>query len=201
MRIEKIIFCQPIIIRSIWFSITYCDFEFLEAFLFFSNGSSKVYFYFRFKLTFLDFSFIWTCGALYHKKIYVFNSYRIPINLFWTIEVPRVCLCDLTGEILIVLVCQIFASCVTSKAWKFGVVHTCFMTVSSFQINSYLATGKQQNIQLILYELLPRNIHTKRLVYFIFFIKLYNIIWKFVKDLTEFDILYNGFMINLFVLF
>ena len=72
MRIEKIIFCQPIIIRSIWFSITYCVFEFLEAFLFFSNGSSKVYFYFRFKLTFLDFSFIWTCGALYHKKISMF---------------------------------------------------------------------------------------------------------------------------------
>ena len=93
MRIEKIIFCQPIIIRSIWFSITYCVFEFLEAFLFFSNGSSKAYFYFRFKLTFLDFSFIWTCGALYQKKYLCFNSYRIPINLFWTIEVPCVCVC------------------------------------------------------------------------------------------------------------
>ena len=67
------------------------------------------------------------------------------------------CLCYLTGEILIVLVCQIFASCVTPKAWKFGVVPTCFMTVSSFPINGYLATGKQHDIQINLVESLPKN--------------------------------------------
>ena len=32
----------------------------------------KILFLFRFELTFLDFSFIWTCGALYHKKIFMF---------------------------------------------------------------------------------------------------------------------------------
>ena len=34
MRIEKLIFCQPIIIRSIWFLINNCIFVFLKAFKF-----------------------------------------------------------------------------------------------------------------------------------------------------------------------
>ena len=68
-------------------------------------------------------------------KWYLYNLYRRPINLFRTIEVwYYVCLCALTGEILIALVCQIFASCVTSKARKFCCSSSCNMTVSSFQI-------------------------------------------------------------------